>query len=313
MTIVFLVVIMAISVSSGSTIVVLNRPFPWSASSTVAPSPAGTVAPATVAILQQEGNALCALAGQVPALQTRPWLWDGTLACANTSTSASYVTTAASPPAWCRGQTSAWYGVRCSGANRVLSIEIPASTTQLLALPATLFARLPLLQQVQLFVPGPPTSQPTRPTTAPSNAPTPRPSPLPTLYPSAPPSLVPSAQPTKIDGQYRCNGRDDGTLFCWSPPGMYSIAHGPPQGCPAGTFSLAGSATCQACAPGSYSGAFASVCTPCQPGYYATAGAPCNICPLGTFSAAAGASSCTPCASSTIAPPGSSVCVPCDE
>ena len=149
----------------------------------------------------------------------------GLLQCGNTTTSPSYYSgnNNLGGPIWCLGSTTAWIDVRCSLQYRVVGVTVPATTQQLLAIPNKIFQALPLLQNIQLTLPSPPTFQPTAspstqvPTPLPSVYPTPLPSVNPTFVPSFQPSSTPTQQPTQSNGQYHCHG-NSGT-YCLSPAG----------------------------------------------------------------------------------------------
>lgn len=283
--------------------------------------------------IQTEGNALCFIAGALPALQLSGWQWDATPKCGNATASASMYAGYGSNgalPVWCTATTtaSAFFGVRCNPSFRVISIRVPASTNQLLAIQADVFRNLPYLQNIELVPPSAsPTPEPTSvpsfaPSALPSHDPTYTPTTSPTtqqptvtptnhpstLTPTAQPSQQPTQQPTTLNGLYPCSGG----RYCPAPAGTYSIALSTPQGCPAGTYAPSGSSTCTPCPVGSYSGPFASHCWDCQAGYYATSGSPCLICPAGTFSER-GASACSPCPQGKFSPPGVSACTLCSN
>ena len=91
--------------------------------------------------------------------------------------------------------------------------------------------------------------------------------------------------------------------------------------CAAGTFSAATSQTsaaaCAACNPGYSSNAGASACTLCAPGYYGVVSSPnfigCTPCAQGYISTAAGAASCTACTQGSSSLPASTTCSACPK
>ena len=150
--------------------------------------------------------------------------------CGNTTTSPSYysgnINNNILGPIWCLGSTTAWIDVRCSLQFRVVGVTVPATTQQLLAIPNRIFQSLPLLQNIQLTLPSPPTTQPTAapttqsPTSSPSLAPTTFPTAYPTFAPSFQPTSTPTQQPSQSNGQYHCHGNSGS--YCLSPAGRSS-------------------------------------------------------------------------------------------